>query len=194
MEEALQWINQYGLVAVSLLILSCGIGAPVSQDLVVLISGFLVGQGVFHFWDAIIVCVASILCADVVLYHVGRLNKFVPFIQKILTPKRRNLINKFFQRFGTEGIFIIAFIPGVRTPTFLTAGIAKMPLWKFLLWDFLGMSIVTTLEVYLASRLKVPLAVLERFYHNAALIILIIFILIALFLTLKFLKKRGQTP
>lgn len=190
MEEALHWINQYGLVAVSLLILSCGVGVPLSQDLVVLIAGFLVGQGAFHFLDVLVVCFASIMGADIMLYHIGKLHGLVPFVHKILTPKRRKWIENFFEKFGSQSIFIVAFIPGVRTPTFITAGIVKMPLWKFISWDFLGMSIVATLEVYLASRLKVPLNVLEKFYHNIAIAILAIFLLIVLFLVLKFFFKK----
>ena len=190
MEEILSWINQYGLVAVSLLILSCGVGAPVSQDLVVLIAGFLVGQGVFHFLDVLVVSFASIICADVMLYHIGKLHKFVPFVHRILTPKRRNRIDRFFQRFGVQSILIVAFIPGVRTPTFITAGIVKMPFWKFLVLDFIGMSIITSVEVYLASRLRVPLAVMERFYSDAALIIFAIFLLMVLFFVLRFYRKK----
>lgn len=190
MEDILHWMNQYGLVALSLLILSCGIGAPVSQDLVILVAGFLVGQGVFHYLDVFVVCFASILGADVMLYHIGKLHRFVPLVHKVLTPSRRKWIENFFYKFGSQSIFIVAFIPGVRTPTFITAGIVKMPLWKFLSWDFLGMSIVTTLEVYLASRLKVPLNVLEKFYHNIAISILALFLLIILFLVFKFYFKK----
>lgn len=191
MQEAFQWISQYGLVGVSILILSCGIGAPVSQDLIVIIVGFLIGQKVFGYLDALIVCLASIITADIMLYHIGKLHKYIPFVHKILTPKRRRWIEGFFKKFGSLSIFLVAFIPGVRSPTFITAGVVGMPLWKYIIWDFIGMGIVTSLELFLVSRVKLPLATLEKNYHNIAIYILAAFIVVVLLLISRhYLRKK----
>ena len=46
-----------------------------------------------------------------------------------------------FERHGARAVFLGRMVPGVRSVISVPAGIAYMPLWRFLLWSFAGSSL-----------------------------------------------------
>ena len=66
--------------------------------------------------------------------------------------------SRFFHRHGHWVVFVFRFLPSFRTLISLPAGMAKMPLWKFLLFTFVGSAIWNTMlaaaGVLLGSRFQ----------------------------------------
>ncbi len=93
----------------------------------------------------------GIIGGDSILYMIGRFgidseNIIARHIRKVLHSKRRDKVQKHFDRHGNLTLFIGRFVPGVRAMIFALCGISKMPYWRFVVVDGLaGLISVPTL-------------------------------------------------
>jgi membrane protein DedA with SNARE-associated domain len=134
------FIRDYGYFGVAFSILASGLGFPVPEEIPVLIGGAMVSYGEVNGWIMLPVCIVSVVVGDCMLYCIGRFwgSKLaqIAFIRKhLLTPERFASIAANFQKYGVKILLFARFTPGIRTPIFLTAGITKLPVSKFLLAD-----------------------------------------------------------
>lgn len=130
-----------------------GVGVPISEDAVILATGALSATGSFAPLSALLVCYFGVLSGDLLLFTIGR--QLGPrmlrmrFFQRVLPEARLQRTEAMFARRGPLAIFISRFLIGFRVPGFATAGLLRMPLWQFLLFDALGAAITVPLEFYL---------------------------------------------
>jgi len=84
-------------------------------------------------------CGLGIMCADAVLYGVGR--RFGPrlfeyrWVQKVMSAERRARIEKRFHEHGMKLLILARFLPPLRTGIFLISGASRYSFVKFLLAD-----------------------------------------------------------
>jgi membrane protein DedA with SNARE-associated domain len=118
-----------------------GMNVPISEDLMVIISGVLaatvVPENTYWLFTAVFLgCYLS----DWVCYWMGR--KLGPklwnlrWFAKTVNKKRIDQIHGYYEKYGFLTLLIGRFIPfGVRNCLFLTAGIGRMHFGKFILSD-----------------------------------------------------------
>jgi membrane protein DedA with SNARE-associated domain len=81
----------------------------------------------------------GIVCADMVLYGVGR--KWGPalfelrWVQRVMSPERRKRIEAAFHAHGIKLLLLARFLPPLRTGIFLIAGASRYSFAKFMLAD-----------------------------------------------------------
>ena len=133
------WIAGFSYPAVFLLLVLCGVGAPLSEELVILTGGLMVAQGGASLPLMALAAYVGIVAGDTALYRIGRsLGPKVfshPKLSKMLTPARLGLLQKMFARRGAVAVFLARFLPGLRAPAFLLAGATGLPYRRFLLAD-----------------------------------------------------------
>ncbi len=133
------WIAGFSYPAVFLLLVLCGVGAPLSEELVVITGGLVVAQSGASLPVMAVTAYLGILAGDSALYRIGRsLGPRVfthPKLAKMLTPARVELLKKMFARRGAVTVFLARFLPGLRAPAFLLAGATGLPYRRFLLAD-----------------------------------------------------------
>jgi membrane protein DedA with SNARE-associated domain len=132
-------IERFTYLGIFLVLFVAGLGAPIPEEAPILAAGILSSQQVIRWWLALLVCFAGVLSGDVVLYWIGhhwgehildwRLTRFV------LTPAREKALIEKYHRHGIKIVFAARFVAGFRAAAFLTAGIVRIPFWKFLLVD-----------------------------------------------------------
>ena len=69
------YLEPYGpisLVIIFLILVACGFGFPLPEDIPLMAGGFLVGVGILNFWVTIIVAMAGVLIGDGVIYFIGK--------------------------------------------------------------------------------------------------------------------------
>jgi membrane protein DedA with SNARE-associated domain len=91
-------------------------------------------------WVMLPVVIVGAVIGDIVLYTVGRLwGKRLLDIgwvkRRIVTPEKRASIEKNFAKHGIKVLLGVRLLPGVRGPVFFIAGMARLPLWQFILAD-----------------------------------------------------------
>jgi membrane protein DedA with SNARE-associated domain len=133
------FLEQFTYLGIFLVLLAAGLGAPLPEELPVLTAGVLAHEGVVRWWLALPVCFLGVLSGDVVLYWVGhhwgeRVLEW-RIVRRVLSREREEWLKSAYRRHGVKIVFTARHIMGVRAAAFLTAGIARVPFWKFLAVD-----------------------------------------------------------
>ena len=120
-------------------LIACGFGFPMPEDIVLIAGGLLASQEIVNEYVVFVVTMAGVLMGDSSIYFLGRRYgeniKNIGIFKKIITPSRSERIEKALAKYGDKVIFIARFLPGLRTPIFLSTGIYRVPYWKFLALD-----------------------------------------------------------
>ncbi len=109
------------------LLLICGLGVPLPEDITLIAAGILSSMGSISLWGAMAAGFFGVLLGDAFLYTVGRTygrRAFqLPLIRVIMTPRRVALAERKIMRNSHFICFTARFLPGLRSPVFLMAGI-----------------------------------------------------------------------
>lgn len=113
----------------------CGLGLPIPEDIVLITSGYLSAEQGTSFLVTAIVMYFGILLGDGIVYYAGRFigTRLIKtrLGSLILTPERLSKAMKLFHKYGTGVVFIGRFLPGLRTPIFFCSGSLHFPAYRF---------------------------------------------------------------
>lgn len=156
--ETLQFLlgffTDYGYLAVFLVLLACGFGVPIPEDVSLVAGGVISGLGYANVHVMVMVGMAGVLVGDGCMFMLGKVFgeqvlRFRP-IAKVLTPERFVMVQQKFVRYGNWLLFFARFLPGMRTAVFVSAGMSrKVPFWRFLAMDGFAALISVPAWVYL---------------------------------------------
>jgi membrane protein DedA with SNARE-associated domain len=187
----IDFFTGYGYQAVFVVLLLCGFGLPIPEDITLVAGGIISGLGFANVHVMFLVGMCGVLMGDAAMFTLGRklgkrVLKFRP-ISRILTPARFRGVQLKFSRYGHWLLFVARFLPGLRSPIFVTAGMTRrVPYWRFLLLDGLAALISVPLWVYMgylgASKRELLMTWVHRGQAGvlsvAALIIVVGFVLV----------------
>ena len=187
----------YGYIFMFLILLACGFGFPLPEDVVLVTGGLLASRGVTDFGSTMLVTMAGVLIGDGIVFTIG--SKMGPRIKKTkffkrMMPKKRELqVKQWFDKFGDKVIFFARFAPGLRMPLFLTAGIYQVPMWKFVSLDGFAALISVPVWIWVGYFFGSNLEALEQKMHQMQIGIysLLALVLVSL-VSLWFVKKKVQ--
>ena len=133
------FIEQFTYLGIFAVLFLGGVGAPIPEELPILAAGALAHEGYMRWWVALPVCLAGVLSGDSVLYWVGyhwgeRILDW-SLVRRVLTPTREHVLIDAYRRHAAKTIFTARHLMGLRAAAFLSAGIARVPFWKFILVD-----------------------------------------------------------
>jgi membrane protein DedA with SNARE-associated domain len=154
--QAAAWIAAFSYPAVFLLLVACGLGAPLSEDLILVTGGLVAGHGHALLAGMMAAGWVGTVCGDFLLYRVGRTlgGRLLvhPRLQRLLPAPRVAWVRAHLARRGALTVFAVRFLPGFRVPTYLLAGAGGLPARRFLLADALGAAVSAPLLVFLGYR------------------------------------------
>lgn len=134
-------------------LLACGLGVPIPEDITLIAAGILAALKSISLPGAMIVGFVGVMLGDCILFYLGRKYGYrvftLPGFRSIFTEKRIQIAR---QKVLTNSKFICftaRFLPGLRAPIFLTAGIMGVPPLVFLLLDGFAALISVPVWVYL---------------------------------------------
>ncbi|OFW61204.1 MAG: hypothetical protein A2133_10905 [Actinobacteria bacterium RBG_16_64_13] len=135
-------LENHGLLVVFVTMVAESACIPIPSEIVVPYGGFLAAQGHTHLWMVIVVATAANMVGSSIAYAVGRYGGRALFVKygRYVGIRAHHLdkADRWFERRGQATVFFTRMMPGVRTFISLPAGIAKMPVGKFLLYSLLG--------------------------------------------------------
>ena len=128
-----------GYAAVLGMLLICGLGVPIPEDITLLAAGIMAALGSISLPGAMIVGMVGVLAGDAFMFYMGRIYgkrafKF-PVIRTILTPERIQMAEQKIRGNSKFICFTARFLPGLRSPVFLTAGAMGVSPWVFFALD-----------------------------------------------------------
>lgn len=138
-------------IGVLFVLITCGLGVPLPEDVPLITGGWLVGRGgslpLMMFTG-----LAGILIGDSIIFRAGqvygeklletRLGRHIPGerVQRTISA---------FERHGAKFIMAARFVPGLRAVTYFVAGLTGVPYWKFITYDGLAACVSAPAWVYL---------------------------------------------
>ncbi|MGA1057361.1 MAG: DedA family protein [Phycisphaerales bacterium] len=146
-EELQAWLTANGpalgawspLIVLGLLLLS-GFGIPVSEDVVNLPAGILIGQGAWPAIPILIACYVGVIAGDAIWFF--NLRTFgTPLLhrrwfKRFVHPKRLLQVKHQIDRRGPWVLVAARFIPGARSPVLTASALLHMPWRSFLIVEF----------------------------------------------------------
>ena len=148
--------TQYGYIAVFVVLILCGMGIPIPEDITLITGGVVAGLGYANVHTMVIVGFLGVMVGDGLMFAAGkifghRILRFRP-IARIMTPRRYAQVQEKFDRYGNGVLFIARFLPGLRMPIYISAGISKkISYFRFFMMDGLAASLSVPIWVYLGN-------------------------------------------
>jgi membrane protein DedA with SNARE-associated domain len=154
-EFLLPIFTDYGYIAVFIMLLICGFGVPVPEDVTLVTGGVIAGLGYANPHLMFAVGMAGVMIGDGIMFSLGRWQGHrvmkLPLFRRMLTPERFSQAQGAFEKYGRWVMFVARFLPGLRTPVFFTAGMTRkvsFPTWFLMdgfaalisvpIWIYLG--------------------------------------------------------
>jgi len=135
-------IEHFTYVGLLLILFATGLGLPIPEEGPIVAAGVLAHERVIRWWIALPVCLVGVLSGDTVLYWVGhhwgeRILEWRA-VRWVLSREREERLKAAYHRHGVKILFTARHVLGLRAAAFLTAGIAKVPFWRFIAADTLA--------------------------------------------------------
>ncbi|HXU82688.1 MAG TPA: DedA family protein [Polyangia bacterium] len=184
----------YSLAGVLLL---CGLGLPIPEDLSLITAGWLAYEGVINVHKAFFVCLAAVLGGDTLAFLLGRF--FGPRVlasrlfKRFFTPKKQMRVRAYFRKYGSKVMFVGRFLPGLRFTIYFSAGILKVKPAVFFVYDSLAALLSVPLLVYAAFYFGNSIEQVVRWAHRSEYgILVIVGAVVGLFAFKAYRKRRAR--
>lgn len=157
-----QIVSEWGYVGIFALMTLESTVFPIPSELVMIPAGYLAHQGELSATLSVIAATAGSLAGAMINYIVSR-RYGRSFLwnhgKKILVSRRRLAqMDYFFRRYGEITTFLGRLIPVARHYISIPAGLAKMRLWRFMLFTSLGAfvwtAILTALGYFIGNNIN----------------------------------------
>jgi len=158
MDILVGFFTDYGYLAVLFVLIICGFGVPIPEDITLVSGGIIAGmypeQVNVHIM--LVVSMFGVLFGDSTMYWLGRIYGArilrVRFIRKFLTVQRLRMVRDKFDQYGNRVLFVARFLPGLRAPIYMVSGVTRRVSYlRFVLLDFFAAIISVPIWVYLGK-------------------------------------------
>jgi membrane protein DedA with SNARE-associated domain len=145
------FVQKTGYLGVGLLMFAENVFPPIPSELIMPLAGFTAAQGRLSIVLVVISGGAGSLLGATAWYYIGiwlgleRLKRFAAHHGRWLTmsPDEIEGARLWFDRHGSAAVLVGRLVPGIRTLISVPAGIAPMPLGRFLIYSSAGTGIWT---------------------------------------------------
>ena len=158
-----------------------GLGLPIPEEVPVLTAGVLAHRGAVRWWAALLVCIGGVVTGDLVLYWTGRRwgerVLELRMVARFLSVERRKTLEASYRRYGMLIVFAARHVVGLRAAAFVTAGVVRLPFWKFAVADGVaigyGIPLNFAIAYFFTAHLHAILSDLRRIESWIALALLV---------------------
>lgn len=123
------------------ILLACGVGLPLPEDVALILGGYLSHTGAAHVGVMIVVGYLGIAVGDSITFFAGRrlgsrvAGKPGGLWGRLITEQKRAQVGALFAKHGAKMVMVARFLPGLRAVAFFSAGNTGMPYWRFIFFD-----------------------------------------------------------
>lgn len=193
----LDFFLEYGYFAVFGVLILCGFGLPVPEDVTLVAGGVISAFGKTNVHLMFLVGMAGVMIGDSVVflggYFKGSTIREWEIVKKYLNEERFEVVQEKFSKYGKWVVFMARFMPGLRTPIFFTAGFSKkVSFLRFFITDFLAAIISVPVWVYLGHFLANNFDELFQWVHRGQILIFILLGIAILAIVIVYYRKRIQ--
>jgi membrane protein DedA with SNARE-associated domain len=170
--------TNHGYAAVFGVLLLCGFGLPIPEDITLVAGGVISGldNSPTQIHIMFLVGMAGVMVGDSVMflagYWKGESILKSTFVSRIVTQERYEAVQVQFEKYGKWVVFMARFMPGLRAAIFMTAGISKrVSFLRFFLTDGLAAIISVPIWVYLGYYFASNFEILLEHIHKGQMLV-----------------------
>ncbi len=189
------FFTDYGYAAVFGILVLCGFGLPVPEDISLVAGGIISGLGFTNHHVMVVIGMIGVLIGDSSMFLLGRVFGYriqkIKFFRKILSPRRFSHIQKQFKQYGLGLLFVARFLPGLRSPIFLVAGMSRRVSYiTFIAMDGLAALISVPVWVYLGYFFADNIDLLMEYVGDVQKLIYLSLAVVMLICVIIYVKKK----
>ena len=140
------FIEQHGYLGIAALMALENVFPPIPSELIMPFAGFNAARGTLNPFGVVAAGTLGALLGTLPWYYAGRrlgtrrLKHWAARHGRWLTlaPADIDRAQQWFEHHGARAVFLGRMVPAVRSVISVPAGIACMPLWRFLSWSLAG--------------------------------------------------------
>jgi membrane protein DedA with SNARE-associated domain len=190
-------ISATGYVGVAVLMAIESACIPLPSEVTMPFAGYLVSTGQLNLIGVALAGAIGCNIGSTIAYAIGAWGgrPLVARWGRYVLIKEHDIIvaEQFFERFGSLAVFVGRLLPVVRTFIALPAGFARMNMWKFQIYSFIGSLIWCFLLAYVGEQLGAQWndnPAIKTIFHNSDIAIVAIIVLAVAFFVYTHLKRR----
>ena len=208
LDSLILFFSEYGYFAVFGILLLCGLGLPVPEDVTLVAGGVISGlscpsaemswstlAGCHHVQRMLVVSLGGVLIGDLTMMTFGRrLGERVVksrWTRRFLTEQRIETLRDKISRHGSRIVFAARFMPGLRSPIFIVTGMSRrIGYVRFLMVDGAAALISVPLWVCLGYLGAQHRAKLLHWIKEGEIASFVLLAAVLLFFAVRFYLKR----
>lgn len=172
---AISLIDTLGYAGIVLGMAIESINIPLPSEVLMPFAGALVAAGRFDFWLVVAAGAVGNLIGSVGNYYLGAKGGR-PLIERygkyfLIHHKDLETADRWFARYGLPTVFFTRMLPVVRTFISFPAGVARVPLGKFILYTFAGSFLWSALLTFVGFKLGENWEQIRDYFHQFDLVI-----------------------
>ena len=142
LEFITQLISSWGYAGVFVTMTLESALIPIPSEVVIPFAGFLAYMGEMNIWLIVLVSSLANVTGSIIAYEIGKylgrgfIERYGKYI--LLNMKHVEMVERWFDRYGSLTVLFSRMLPVVRTVNALPAGIGKMNFPKFCIYTFIG--------------------------------------------------------
>ncbi len=197
-------IDHWGYVAIFAIVVLGNLGLPVPEEGVLLFAGYLIWTGRLKLIPVVVIGVVSAALGDNIGYWFGRRYGQAAIRhyghRLLITSQRLEKAKKLEARYGSFGVFVARFVPGLRFMAGPLAGSMAIGYWRFVVANILGGLLYVPLSVWIGyliaegfgDTLRSIERIVGRVEHLAILLLFLAAIGIVIWRALSSRKRRRR--
>jgi membrane protein DedA with SNARE-associated domain len=140
---------------------------PIPSEAVIPFAGFLAYMGEMNIWLIVLVSSLANVTGSIIAYEIGKylgrgfIERYGKYV--LLNMGHLQLIERWFDKYGSLTVLFCRMLPLVRTVNALPAGIGKMNFPKFCIFTFIGSIPWNLALVFVGYLLKQNWNILEKY-------------------------------
>jgi membrane protein DedA with SNARE-associated domain len=197
---AIATIQSTGYVGIFLLMTLESALIPIPSEVTMPFSGYLASQGVFDFWLVVAAGGLGNLAGSLIAYYLGRvldtavlhglIRRYGKFVLMSMEDYERG--ERWLREHGEIVTFTSRLLPAVRTFVSLPAGVARIPLAKFVIYTITGSLLWSGLLAYVGVKLGENWHSISDYFHKFDLVIgVAVVALVAFYIWHKWPRRSG---
>ena len=190
-------ISATGYVGVAVLMAIESACIPLPSEVTMPFAGYLVSTGQLNLIGVALAGAIGCNIGSTIAYAIGAWGgrPLAARWGRYVLIKEHDIIvaEQFFERFGSLAVFVGRLLPVVRTFIALPAGFARMNMWKFQIYSFIGSLIWCFVLAYVGEQLGAQWndnPAIKTIFHNSDIAIVAIIVLAVAFFVYTHLKRR----
>ncbi|MCX5781487.1 MAG: DedA family protein [Elusimicrobia bacterium] len=173
-------INRMGYIGIVLLMAIESACIPLPSEVIMPFSGYLVSQGAFNLWIVALMGAIGCVLGSIVAYYAGMwggrvwIEKYGKYV--LISHHDLDMADRWFEKHGDITVFFARLLPVIRTFIAFPAGVARMKMFPFIVYTFVGSYIWCLVLAWIGKRLGEHWDYLKVYFHKFDLVIGIVIV------------------